>query len=72
MSILKFFDSPFMFSLAMLLLSISNLALIYAFHRLVKSIDVLRLCIISDRKIVQLLMDSDSLKLATPSNKTCQ
>jgi len=72
MSFLRLFDSPFMFSLAMLLLSITNLFLIFSFHRLLKGVDVLRLCIQSERGVVQMLIDSDSLKLATPSNQTCQ
>jgi len=72
MSILNLFSSPTMFSVALLLLSISNLFMIYAFGRMLKTIDVLRMCIISERNIGQMIIDKVSLEYATPTTKICQ
>ena len=69
---MSFFSSPIFYSLAIFILSLTNLAMIYAFHQLQKAVDVLSQVIISERGIVKMLIDTESLKMATPSNQTCQ
>jgi hypothetical protein len=54
------------------LLSITNLAMIFAYGRLQKCVHNMQLSMISERSIMQMLLDSESIRIATPGNKTCQ
>ena len=62
----------FTVSLAMIIFSASNVLLAFAVRRLEKATQTMHMTMCAERGIVQMLIDSKSLTIATPSNQTCQ
>lgn len=70
---MSFFTYPGMHSLVLLFLSISNLALIFAFHKLCKVIEYLNMYVMAERGVMQMLIDSIEIKQrSVEKDQTCQ
>lgn len=59
-------------ALPLLLLSVSNIMMIFAYGRLQKTVIGLQCWLASEKAVMQMLIDSDAISLASPSKQKCQ
>lgn len=66
-------DHPiFTTTLPIIMFSVTNVFLAYAVRRLEKSVSIMHMSMISERSTMQMLIDSESIRIVTPSNQKCQ
>jgi len=66
-------DNPiFTISLPLIAFSVTNVFLAWRVRTLERSIEVLQMSLCAERGIIQMLIKSDAIKIASPSTQTCQ